>query len=147
MMTHSSILAWRIPWTEESGGLQSKGPQRFRHNWSSWARTHTPSRSSPSCEVAADCIVIMFCLSEGLWTHRERTNWGSLGQQRMKPPRLWRTEWSEHGYQGSKQWAAQRLQLGRSGLFWAALSLAGGLNGEKWKGWLPAAAAHLWGAS
>ena len=27
MATHSSILAWRIPWTEESGGLQSKGSQ------------------------------------------------------------------------------------------------------------------------
>ena len=28
MATHSSILAWRIPWTEETGGLQSKGSQR-----------------------------------------------------------------------------------------------------------------------
>ena len=28
MATHSSILAWRIPWTEESGGLQSLGSQR-----------------------------------------------------------------------------------------------------------------------
>ena len=32
MATHSSILAWRIPWTEESGGLQSMGLQRVRHN-------------------------------------------------------------------------------------------------------------------
>ena len=31
--THSSILAWRIPWTEEPGGLQSMGLQRVRHNW------------------------------------------------------------------------------------------------------------------
>ena len=30
--THSSILAWRIPWTEEPGGLQSIGSQRVRHN-------------------------------------------------------------------------------------------------------------------
>ena len=30
--THSSILAWRIPWTEEPGGLQSMGLQRVRHN-------------------------------------------------------------------------------------------------------------------
>ena len=29
---HSSILAWRIPWTEEPGGLQSMGSQRLRHN-------------------------------------------------------------------------------------------------------------------
>ena len=30
--THSSILAWRIPWTEEPGGLQSTGLQGVRHN-------------------------------------------------------------------------------------------------------------------
>ena len=30
MATHSSILAWEIPWTEESGGLQSMGMQRIR---------------------------------------------------------------------------------------------------------------------
>ena len=31
--THSSILAWRIPWTEEPGRLQSMGLQRVRHDW------------------------------------------------------------------------------------------------------------------
>ena len=32
MATHSSILAWRIPWTEEPGGLQSMWSQRVRHD-------------------------------------------------------------------------------------------------------------------
>ena len=32
MASRSSILAWRIPWTEEPGGLQSVGPQRVRHD-------------------------------------------------------------------------------------------------------------------
>ena len=32
MATHSSILAWRIPWTEEPGRLHSLGSQRVRHN-------------------------------------------------------------------------------------------------------------------
>ena len=32
MATHPSILAWRIPWTEEPGGLQSMGPQTVGHN-------------------------------------------------------------------------------------------------------------------
>ena len=32
MATHSSILVWRIPWTEEPGGLQSMGSQRVRHD-------------------------------------------------------------------------------------------------------------------
>ena len=31
MATHSSILAWKIPWTEEPGRLQSMGSQRIRH--------------------------------------------------------------------------------------------------------------------
>ena len=33
MATHSSTLAWKIPWTEEPGGLQSTGLQRVGHNW------------------------------------------------------------------------------------------------------------------
>ena len=33
MATHSSILAWRIPWTEEPGGLKSTGSQRVGHDW------------------------------------------------------------------------------------------------------------------
>ena len=32
MVTHSSILAWKIPWTEEPGGLQSMGLQRVGYN-------------------------------------------------------------------------------------------------------------------
>ena len=32
MATHSSILAWRIPWTEEPGGLQSMRSQKVRHD-------------------------------------------------------------------------------------------------------------------
>ena len=33
MATHSNILAWRIPWMEEPGGLQSMGWQRVGHDW------------------------------------------------------------------------------------------------------------------
>ena len=32
MATHSSVLVWRIPWTEEPGGLQSMGSQRVGHD-------------------------------------------------------------------------------------------------------------------
>ena len=32
MATHSSILTWEVPWTEEPGGLQSMGSKRARHN-------------------------------------------------------------------------------------------------------------------
>ena len=40
MATHSSILAWRIPWIEEPGGLHSLGSQRVGHDWSDFALMH-----------------------------------------------------------------------------------------------------------
>ena len=40
MDPHSRILAWRIPWTEEHGGVQSIGLQRVGHNWSNLACMH-----------------------------------------------------------------------------------------------------------
>ena len=43
MATHSTILAWRIPWTEEPGGLQSMGSQRVGHSWAH-TRAHPTMR-------------------------------------------------------------------------------------------------------
>ena len=40
MATHSSILAWRIPGTEEPGGLQSAESQRVRYDWSDLAHVY-----------------------------------------------------------------------------------------------------------
>ena len=42
MATHCSILAWRIPWTEKPGGLQSMGLQRVRHDWVTNTNTLLP---------------------------------------------------------------------------------------------------------
>ena len=39
--THSSVLDWRIPWSEEPGGLQSMRSQRVRHNWAANTFTFT----------------------------------------------------------------------------------------------------------
>ena len=41
MATHSSILAWEIPWIDEIGGLQSMGLQRVRHDWNDLACIYT----------------------------------------------------------------------------------------------------------
>ena len=43
--THSSILSWKIPWTEEPGQLQSIESQRVRHNWSNLAHMHACLRA------------------------------------------------------------------------------------------------------
>ena len=46
MATHSSILAWRISWTEEPGELQSKGSQRVGQDWSNLACMHILLRNA-----------------------------------------------------------------------------------------------------
>ena len=46
MATHSGILAWRIPRTEEPGRLESMGPQRVGHNWEA---VHVIWWEAPSC--------------------------------------------------------------------------------------------------
>ena len=45
MATHSSTLAWKIPWTEKSGRLQSMGSQRVGHDW-----VTSLSLSNPNCQ-------------------------------------------------------------------------------------------------
>ena len=46
MAMHSSILTWRIPWTEEPGGLQSMGSQRVGHDWAHTQRNNPNFRNS-----------------------------------------------------------------------------------------------------
>ena len=44
MTTHSTILAWKIPWVEEPGGLQSIGPQRISYDWATSLQEFTKFR-------------------------------------------------------------------------------------------------------
>ena len=53
MATHSSVLAWRIPWMEEPGGLQSMGSQRVGHDWA----TNTFRRFLQLLEFRRHCYV------------------------------------------------------------------------------------------
>ena len=63
MATHSSILAWRIPGTEEPGGLPSMGSHRAGHNWSDLAAAAAVSRK---CLVKTTLHVnLLLCLSCG----------------------------------------------------------------------------------
>ena len=52
MATKSSILLWRIPWTEEPGGLQSMGSRRVGHDWSALA-LHNPGNSHCICSCSS----------------------------------------------------------------------------------------------
>ena len=56
MATHSSILTWRIPQTEETGRLQSIGSQRVRHSWSNLACMHVSTRQDQLSGPAARTV-------------------------------------------------------------------------------------------
>ena len=59
MATHSSILAWRIPWTEEPGGLQSIGSHRVGHDWSDLACTHVVNYEASPAPRIKDCPALV----------------------------------------------------------------------------------------
>ena len=81
---HSSILAWEIPWTEESGGLQSMGSQQVRHNG---AHTHTlPSKRhvvTQSCPTLCDpwALVQQALLSVDF---SRQEHWGDHSSEQIK---------------------------------------------------------------
>ena len=74
MATHFSILAWRIPWTEEPGGLQSMGSQRVAHDWSGLACMQTRTREgvkkerNPVFVIVRDWSYVNDC---SVFTYRE----------------------------------------------------------------------------
>ena len=63
MTTHSSVLAWRIPWTEELGGLQSMGSERVRHDW---VTKHPRYSGSPNTEQSLSARQPNEMLQEGV---------------------------------------------------------------------------------
>ena len=73
MVTHSSILAWKIPWTEEPGGLQSMWSRRVRHNLET--KEQPPQRSNwalIACQLAGDPAlesILASVFSDYSWQH------------------------------------------------------------------------------
>ena len=63
MATHSSIFAWRIPWTEEPGGLQSVESHRVRHDWRDLAQKYKLPCLSCASQLKAPKIT-RFLVSE-----------------------------------------------------------------------------------
>ena len=82
MATHSSIPAWRIPWTEEPGRLQSIGSQRVRHDWSDLALMHTWAKKIMSRW--------QWCVSLLSWVRHIRvatlaaTSWGEMTESQKR---------------------------------------------------------------
>ena len=117
MAPHSSILAWRIPWTEEPGELQSMGLQRVGHDWVC-AHTHTPLRNEYISFLVAQMIKNPTAMQE-TWVQ-------SLGQEDPLEKGMathssilaWRTPWTEepgglqsHGVAKSQTWLSDRTTM------------------------------------
>ena len=89
MATHSSILDWKISWTEEPGGLQSMGSQRIGHDWVtnttgglSWLRSHpllAPFYSlshSPPTILRINSWIHSLCTGRSAWGDQGKSiNW------------------------------------------------------------------------
>ena len=63
----SSILVWRVPWTEDPDGLWSAGFQRVEHYWSNLAHMHTCMQISGSGRKKTFELCIKICNLETLW--------------------------------------------------------------------------------
>ena len=72
MATHSSILAWRIPWTEDPGRLQSLCSQRVRHDWATNTATTTQLCFPWQCQL------------EKNWGHSWHNSFGFLAPVNLK---------------------------------------------------------------
>ena len=61
MATHSGILAWGIPWTEEPGGLQSMGPQRGGHDLATKQQRTYHNQTFSALTVSSPCFFPILC--------------------------------------------------------------------------------------
>ena len=68
MATRSSILAWRIPWTEEPGGLQSMGSWKVGHNLG----TKTATKCSYFLQVLPAYLVVKLSISDSNFHHKSQ---------------------------------------------------------------------------
>ena len=62
MVTHSSILAWEIPWTEESGGLESMGLQRVSHNLMTKQQLQQKQKIGKEVCIFCKSLIIKMCI-------------------------------------------------------------------------------------
>ena len=88
MAPHSSTLAWKIPWTEEPGGLQSMGSQRVGHNWATWLSLFTFHFHALEKEMATHSSVLAWRIPgkgepgglPSVGSHRVGYDWSDLAE-------------------------------------------------------------------
>ena len=109
MAPHSSILAWKIPWMEEPGGLQSMGSLRVRHDWA------THFHFSLSCTGEGNgnplqCSCLENLRDKGAWwaaiygvtQSQTRLKWlssSSSSRRRREKEKVWENFWRDYSWE------------------------------------------------
>ena len=86
MATHSNIIAWKIPWSEEPGGLQSIGSQKIRHNW---VTEHTGHTSLVSDEQSITVFFFFFSFADLINNSLQCSNFSN----NLSNLHTWREKW------------------------------------------------------
>ena len=90
MAPHSSTLAWKIPWTEEPGGLQSMGSLRFRHDWAlSLSRTGEGNGNALQCSCLENLRDGGALVDYRLWGRTESDTTEATQQQQQQTSDCW----------------------------------------------------------
>ena len=87
--TYTSVLAWSILWTEEPGGLQSRGSQRVGHEWNNLGCMHIESKLGCFLNLSVLLIYPMYCANcltvhivhTVYWTHGRQIANGKAGRR------------------------------------------------------------------
>ena len=134
MATHSSTLGWRIPWTEEPGGLQSMGSHRVGHNW--------------ACMYVCMYVYVCICMLSN-WGAGEGS-WESLGQQEDQTSQSYRklalninwTDW-RWSFNTFTIWSKELTHWKRP-WFWERLRAGKEVGSRGWGAWMAPSASRTW---
>ena len=131
MATHFNILAWRIPWREEPGGLQTMGSQRVRHNWATNTRRsislhnpapYTPPSLCPTFSLPPSLTPDAHCLVEHtlrsgpwpasfLWANRQQGPVFHLHAGGCAPSPSWPGCFCSFGFLTRRGWPPKKIPL------------------------------------
>ena len=115
MATHSLILAWRIPWTEEPGALQSMVLQRVRHDWAT--NTFPLFRSFQSLKFPEKGIASLFPPWE-YSGYSQKPSWPSESSWSRKEANRHKgllCQFKRQGWQNSLRWGKEKDRLFQMG--------------------------------
>ena len=101
MATHSSILDWKILWTDEPGGLQSTGSQRVRHKWACMHTITMVLKSRSRRQISRCQSAVLEGYNQHFWLWRLEE--GAMNQRMGTDSRCWKRQGSRCSPRASRR--------------------------------------------